>query len=300
MCYLTRNFESLHMKTLIVLLSILFNASIAEAQHFKLALEKARTIEFLKDGRDEALRKLSDFALTNSDDSSDDLELGDTRIEVFYSSGECKSYDDDDEDNEIWQVKNGRVVRMEITERTDISQNELEIDLAKFEKEQKYAENEEDLIYHQKANGIAVEISDELLDKVILFPRVTKNAQVCKNKYAKEFASHKSWFGSKKLEDRTGIICINIHANVTALELDIDELLNLNRKNIAVTTTAVDPENDPLVYVYVVSAGKVIGSGAKVTWDLSGFGPGKYTITAGVDDGCGLCGETRTRTVTIK
>ncbi|HQU93418.1 MAG TPA: hypothetical protein PLK77_14025 [Pyrinomonadaceae bacterium] len=68
---------------------------------------------------------------------------------------------------------------------------------------------------------------------------------------------------------------------------------------VSVTTTAVDPENDILTYNYTVSGGRIVGSGANVSWDLSGAAPGTYTITAGVDDGCGLCGQTQTQTVTV-
>jgi hypothetical protein len=68
---------------------------------------------------------------------------------------------------------------------------------------------------------------------------------------------------------------------------------------VNVSTTAVDPENDVLTYNYTVSGGRIVGTGANVQWDLSGLSPGTYTITAGVDDGCGLCGKTETRTITI-
>ena len=67
-----------------------------------------------------------------------------------------------------------------------------------------------------------------------------------------------------------------------------------------VTTTAVDPENDVLTYNYTVTGGRVVGSGANVSWDLSGVNPGTYTITAGVDDGCGVCGQTKTQTITVE
>jgi len=69
---------------------------------------------------------------------------------------------------------------------------------------------------------------------------------------------------------------------------------------VQVSATAVDPENDPLTYNYTVSGGRIVGTGANVSWDLSGLGPGSYTITSGVDDGCGLCGQTQTRTVTVE
>ena len=71
-------------------------------------------------------------------------------------------------------------------------------------------------------------------------------------------------------------------------------------KTISVQTSATDPENDPLVYNYTVSGGRIVGTGANVQWDLSSAQPGTYTITTGVDDGCGVCGKTDTRTVKVE
>lgn len=69
---------------------------------------------------------------------------------------------------------------------------------------------------------------------------------------------------------------------------------------ISVATHASDPENDPLIYNYTVSGGRIIGTGANVQWDLSGAQPGTYTITTGVDDGCGICGKTNTQTIRVE
>ena len=66
------------------------------------------------------------------------------------------------------------------------------------------------------------------------------------------------------------------------------------------TTTAVDPEGDVLTYNYTVSGGRIVGQGANVSWDLTGVNPGTYTVTAGVDDGCGVCGQTKTQTITVE
>lgn len=69
---------------------------------------------------------------------------------------------------------------------------------------------------------------------------------------------------------------------------------------VRVTTTAVDPENDVLTYNYTVNGGRIVGQGANVTWDLSGVKTGTYTIVAGVDDGCGVCGKTETKTIEVR
>ncbi len=70
--------------------------------------------------------------------------------------------------------------------------------------------------------------------------------------------------------------------------------------SVSVRTSAADPENDTLIYNYTVSGGRIVGQGANVNWDLAGVRPGTYTITAGVDDGCGVCGKTQTKTITVK
>lgn len=69
---------------------------------------------------------------------------------------------------------------------------------------------------------------------------------------------------------------------------------------VNVKTKAKDKEDDLLVYDYKVSGGRIIGRGKEVIWDLFGERPGKYTITVGVDDGCGICGETVTKTIEIE
>jgi len=67
---------------------------------------------------------------------------------------------------------------------------------------------------------------------------------------------------------------------------------------VQLTTTASDPDGDTLLYTYTVTGGRVTGEGANVSWDLSGAGPGTYTASVEVDDGCG-CITMSSTTVTI-
>jgi hypothetical protein len=69
--------------------------------------------------------------------------------------------------------------------------------------------------------------------------------------------------------------------------------------SVNIATTATDADNDPLIYQYTVSGGRVTGTGANVAWDLTGVQPGTYTVSVGVDDGCGVCGQPVTREVRI-
>lgn len=71
-------------------------------------------------------------------------------------------------------------------------------------------------------------------------------------------------------------------------------------KTISVATRASDPENDVLTYSYTVSGGRIVGTGANVEWDLSSAQVGTYTIVTGVDDGCGVCGKTDTKTIRVQ
>ena len=68
---------------------------------------------------------------------------------------------------------------------------------------------------------------------------------------------------------------------------------------IASRASSSDP-TDVLTYNYTVSGGRIVGTGANVTWDLSGVRPGTYTVTVGADNGCGVCGTTKTETITVR
>jgi hypothetical protein len=97
--------------------------------------------------------------------------------------------------------------------------------------------------------------------------------------------------------------------SVTNLVLDKTEVFSTcstdgkscsdNIQTIEISTEVFDPENNVLTYIYKVSGGEIIGTGAKVKWNLSGVKPGTYTITAGADDGCGVCGLTKTKEIKV-
>jgi outer membrane protein OmpA-like peptidoglycan-associated protein len=61
-----------------------------------------------------------------------------------------------------------------------------------------------------------------------------------------------------------------------------------------VTSTASDPDNDPLTYSYQASGGTVTGSGASVQFDSTGLRAGSYTVKCHVDDGRGGAADAQT------
>ncbi len=112
----------------------------------------------------------------------------------------------------------------------------------------------------------------------------------------------------KKEED---FVC-QLPAIVNSIELSQTEII-LNcpagedscssNKIIKVRTSAMTLGDDK--FVYHVSAGKIIGEGANVEWDLSDVNSGTHTITAGISQyhpafGWSVFGETKTQVVTIK
>jgi outer membrane protein OmpA-like peptidoglycan-associated protein len=58
-----------------------------------------------------------------------------------------------------------------------------------------------------------------------------------------------------------------------------------------ITTTASDPDGDPLSYSYTTSGGQINGSGPKVEFDSTGLQPGMYTVKCAVSDGRGGTAE---------
>jgi outer membrane protein OmpA-like peptidoglycan-associated protein len=54
-----------------------------------------------------------------------------------------------------------------------------------------------------------------------------------------------------------------------------------------ITSTASDPDGDPLTYSYTASGGQIVGSGPKVEFDSAGLQPGSYNVKCSVSDGKG-------------
>lgn len=68
---------------------------------------------------------------------------------------------------------------------------------------------------------------------------------------------------------------------------------------VKVSIKAHDLDNDPLVFQYSVTSGKIEGTGSNVIWDLTGVPPGIYKITVGADDGCGVCAEPTVKEIKV-
>ncbi|MEZ5424767.1 MAG: hypothetical protein R2747_00760 [Pyrinomonadaceae bacterium] len=292
------------MKRLFVLLFFIpALCGFATAQTRLPELDKAKEITLLQSTRDDVKKILADFEADDEDAESFTGKKAD--IEISYSTGGCS----DEDSEEIWNIPEGRVSLIEISPNDPVKIEDLGYAVSNFLKEKEFNNVDNQFIYHNKSFGIAFRVEENIIQTIFLFPSNSYQSRLCDNEEAKEFYSNESWFGKTKLEDRERWI---VDADVNDLALSANEIIigcsepakknscSIGDGRISVTTTAVDPEGDVLTYIYKVSGGKIVGSGKEVVWDLWGVKPGTYNITAGVDDGCGICGKTVTRTVVVK
>ena len=289
-----------------LLFFILVMCSFSFAQSRLPEFDKAKQIKLLQSTREDVKKILAKYE--SNDEDAEMFTSKNADIEITYSTGDCS----DEDSEERWNIQQkGKVTLIEISPDETVKIEDLGFNVSNFQKEQKYSNVDDLFIYHNKSFGIAFEVEEDEIDKIFLFPSNSYQSQLCDNKKAKEFYSSESWFGNTKLEDRENHISEGGYANVTDLTLSDDEIIigcKSSAKNkscsagagkISVSTLAIDPENDILTYRYNISGGKIVGEGKEVVWDLRGVEPGTYTITAGVDDGCGVCGQTKTKEVIV-
>jgi hypothetical protein len=295
---------------------------VAFAQTSLPELDKIRQIKLLESTRADVKRIFGEYSeeFVDDDDGEDQIDEISTEnmtIRFYYSLGTCA--DDDDEE---WNVPKGSVTEINVILDESVKAEDLKIDLAKFEKikededdeiEEEEEEDPDDFIYYDKEKNASYGLSDGEIKNIKFTPAEKSFSALCGNETMREFVSHKEWLMAK-LRDRPHIIPGRPFANLGELILSKNELtadcptgdLSQNESDdeyfkivVAAKAESSDP-TDVLTYNYTVSGGKVVGSGANVVWDLSGVKPGNYTITAGADNGCGVCGTTKTETITVK
>ncbi len=166
----------------------------------------------------------------------------------------------------------------------------------------------------QPENWRIIKIMKKLLSITICLLVLFVSASFAQKRAVKQTKS-KTSVGKKAKSTKPNIYACGIGASVVALDLSQTEIAAdcsaadatcSNNKIIKVKVIAADREDIEEKYVYKVSAGKLIGEGADVEWDLSGVSAGNYTITAGVSqpafdgNGWAVYGTTRTKTVVVK
>lgn len=295
-------------KIIILILFSLMSCSLVSAQSPLAELDKVKKIKLLESTRDDVLKILADYKLDISDNSGYYQSFSNDKayITTRYADGNCA------DDLEDWNVPEWKVTSIEISPKNEIQIEDSGIDFSKLTKERHYANYPDSYVYHDRDSGMAFEVNENKIQSIVLFPPKENISLLCSKKAAKKFYLGKSIFGKTKLKDRNLIIDRTsdvIELNLSSNEITIscskfDSTQNKScsdsSREISVNAVSTDWETGLLTYNYHVSGGKIIGKGSKVIWDLSGVKPGTYKITAGVDDGCGICGITITKTVVVK
>lgn len=279
---------------------VLSIGGVAAGQWHRTTLERVRKIKLLESTRDDVKRTLAEYEASDDDDHFQEFSIEDVTVEVSYASGICSDDADERDSSNIWKAPEWRVTRVAVTFEDPVKLEDIGMTLSELTKEQRDEDDPEDFLLYSKSLGLIVETDEDGVGEITFIPPQSNSGKLCNN----AAAARKFYSSNTKLVEsgfvRRNIVDANYPANVTALELSATEIRTLSNRLISVEATATDPENDVLTYTYTVSGGVIRGTGAKVVWDLTTVQPGNYAITAGVDDGCGICGKTITKTVMVK
>ncbi len=287
-------------------------------------LEKVKEIKLLESTRDDVRRILADYELGNarnccigSSKTSKYKDLFITKnaqIEVSYSDGNCS-----DDESDGWNVDEWKAVEIRLHPKSDLKFQEIGFDGTKFKKERVYRYYKQPIIYHRKELGISFEMMNNTVSVIRFEPQKKYLLMLCDKEKGMRLFKSSSYFDPKYGND--GSVCIyKVEvANVTDLVVSSTEIIignsspvsndlaPENNKIIAISTVVENPQNDVLAYDYKISGGKILSFdgkspyiGRQSWWDLSNVPAGTYTITAAVDNGCGFCGKTITKTVVVK
>lgn len=288
-------------KFIISIVFCLAMSGFAFAQSRLPELDKIKQIKLLESTREDVKR------IFGEDDSRENAFYTENAIILFfYSGGNCSN------DGEEWNVPEDKVTEIYMVIEETVKPADLGIDLSKLDKVSPFGDLENIFIYYDKVKGISYATSDKEISHIKFFPSEENYPALCNNKKLRKLNSTRDWFRNKTKERRyipepmtfADVVELTLSKiEITAICADVlpqsegcsDDL----KLSVETKPESADP-TDVLIYNYMVSGGKIIGTGANVTWDLTGVKPGTYTITAGVDNGCGVCGKTMTKTVVVK
>ena len=278
---------------------LIAGGTMVAAQWPQTTLARVKQIKLLTSDRDDVKRAFAEYEASDDEGHIQDFDNDGVSVTVSYAFGGCGATEDDADSAQVWDVPEWKVTKIAISFDDDVPLNEIGTDRSNFDKEFRSKEDQDSFTLVSKKVGVAINVNDSGVGRIVFFPSQDQSKKLCSYRTReKQFYSAKGKYMLSPYDNAE--VDINEPANVTDLDLDRTEVSGSTGTKVSVTTVAMDPENDVLTYNYTVAAGKILGTGAKVVWDLAGVPSGSYTITAAVDDGCGVCGKTKTRTVVVK
>lgn len=282
----------------------------AAAQNSFPELEIVKEIKLLKSTQSDVKMIMSEFDHDEDDDEDFYQEFRSEKalVKVSYSTGDCAE-DVGVRNYPEWNVPKLTATKVVITFDETTKLKDLGFNLSNFKKklQDEEIEDSEEYVYYNENAGIIILTDEGEVEKIILHPPKKQIGNLCNNENNSEILSRKTSFVDSIVNSEPVCIYINQPSNVTELNLKTNGVFGCKdencadaKKEISVSTTAIDPEGDVLTYTYIISAGKIIGSGWEVIWDLSGIEPGIYGITVGTDDGAGIVGATKSHKILVK
>jgi hypothetical protein len=306
------------MKKIIIL--VVFSLAICgfvAAQSPLAELDKIKEIKLLESDREDVKRIFAGYKSKNNN-LSDYREWFRTpigEIEFSYSRGKCNGEDSEDFDVSEWKVSYVQIYLKNTLRLKDI-ENQITgfgAKLSTYQKEKMYVNDADTYVFHNKDLGIGLKVNKDIVQEIILIAPKRYYSLICDKKIAERLSTTGSFF-TRPLKERRIPSGEASFAYVSDLILSQTEITSDcapkdsvengicadKIKVIDVLAVSNDSENDDaLTFTYTVTGGKISGTGKKVVWDLSGVKPGIYKITAGADDGCGVCGKQVTKEVKI-
>ena len=304
-------------KIFILIIFGLVMCSLVSAQSRLPELDKVKEIKLLESNRDDVRRIFAGYKFRNYNlsDYRDSVYTKDAEVEFSYSEGKCE-----DEGTDGVNVVEGRVSYVEISLKKTIKLKDIENQITEFggelstyRKEKMYVNENDSYMLHNKDLGIGLKLYNGRVEEVTFILPKKYYSLICNAEIARRLTTTKSFF-TRPLKERKYIRYEPTPTGVKDLILSLTEIMadcsqtnsegnkicSDKVKAIDVLAVSYDSEiDDVLAFNYTVTGGKVIGTGNKVIWDLSGVKPGTYKITAEVDDGCGVCGQPVTKEVKV-
>ena len=227
---------------------VIFSSFPVAAQSLNSLLTQASKIPLLESNREDARRILVGYEYNEDDKYFESFSSDEIDIEITYSTGECAEDSDEQDAEEIWNVKEGTITRIEISLNVHVKADEINLHISRFTKDPRFPDDDNSFVIHDKSRGVALKTKNGEVQSIILFPSRSKVGKLCReHPDAEDFYSRKSWFSQSRPND---LVCgyENQVANVENLDLSASEVDATRTKLVSVTTTASDSENDVLTF----------------------------------------------------
>lgn len=200
------------------------------------------------------------------------------------SSGELAVYETDsakvtvefarvpvDDETCIDRLPEGTVLSVRWRPNRPVPESSLENELGELTRSRGKEEFDAFEILHDESRGIVAQVIDGEVEWILYLSPEARGGRCS------------TFYSSDPLEYLIEPIVGHVYAVCSFAKLDQAEVRSGD--SVGITMGVHNPGADPVTFEYVVTGGRIVGSGAQVCWDTSGLAPGKYTVLVFVSDG---------------